>query len=505
VSAFSLSRRRVLQLAGLGAGAVAVGGAGWGIGAARSTDRLTPARTGAPLAEPPVLRSADGVLAVTLTAAVGAPLAGRSTRAFGYNGSAPGPTLRVRPGDRLRVRLVNQLAEPTNLHTHGLHVSPEGNGDNPFLSVAPGATFDYDIQLPADHPAGTFWYHPHQHPYVAEQVFSGLVGALIVEGGTELPVSRERVLVLHDTTLDGKGRVVPATSDERAAGREGDWVLVNGQLAPALSARPGAAERWRIVNASASRVLSLRLEGHAWTQVGLDGSALPAPRQADRLLLAPGNRADVVVTAGAAGSYRLVAEPYDRGTASMGSARLASATRRVELATFAVAGEPMTAAALPAALRSAPLPTAVVTRRRRLVLAELPAAAGSATAMPPMPGMAGMDAMTAGGMSFTIDGKVFDHDRVDQSVRLGDTEEWTVVNASLMDHPFHVHVWPFLVIADSSGAPLSGSLQDVVLVKAGGTATLRVHFADVTGRSVYHCHILDHEDAGMMGLVEVIK
>lgn len=185
-----ISRRRALGLLGLGTAGVA----GWAIGlGAPSSDRLKPAARGYGLAEPQVLASRDGLLDVRLVAAPRVRLAGRDTMGWGFNGTSPGPTLRVRPGDMLRVRLVNHIDQPTNLHTHGLHVSPSGNSDNPFITIEPGGSHDYAIRIPAGHPAGTFWYHPHHHGTVADQIFAGLVGALLVEGAEERRTCRSTV------------------------------------------------------------------------------------------------------------------------------------------------------------------------------------------------------------------------------------------------------------------------------------------------------------------------
>lgn len=179
-----LSRRRALQLGVLGAAGTTVGGFGL---AREMTSGFIPS-TGAALAEPPVLRSDGGRLAVQLEAASGhARVAGRDATVLSYNGGLPGPTLHLQPGDRLQVRLVNGLDAPTNLHVHGLVVSPEGNGDNVFVTVEPGQSFDYDYQLPDDHPSGVYWYHPHHHGMVADQVFGGLYGAIADPDPTPTP------------------------------------------------------------------------------------------------------------------------------------------------------------------------------------------------------------------------------------------------------------------------------------------------------------------------------
>jgi FtsP/CotA-like multicopper oxidase with cupredoxin domain len=472
-----ISRRRALQLGGLGLLSAAVGGAGlvWPRG-----DLLDP-RAGAQLIEPETLRSADGLLRVRLQAAEG-PLtvAGRQATAYGYNGGLPGPTLRLRPGDRLQVHLVNRLDAATNLHVHGLHVSPEGNGDNVFLQVGPGEFFDYDYQLPDDHPPGVYWYHPHHHGMVADQVFGGLYGAIVVEDPEELPVTRERVLVVSDITLDAAGRLRQPSTMEQMMGREGELVLLNGQVRPTFTARPGERERWRIVNACSSRYVRLRLDGQQLDLLGIDSGRYPDPRRVDEVVLATGNRADLLVTA-AEGTSTLDALGVDRG----GMGGMMDGAMSAEAGTIAVFQVAGAAAAAPAALPIQPAPRDLrgsePETRRRLVFDM---------------GMGGA------GMSFTIDGKEFDADRVDQAVTVDTVEEWVIGNATPMDHPMHLHVWPMQISAED-GRPVDDvRWQDVVNIPAGGEVTVRVAFDRFGGRTVYHCHILDHEDRGMMGVVE---
>ncbi|MGW7365348.1 multicopper oxidase family protein [Streptomyces sp. NPDC054841] len=483
-----ISRRRALGLLGLGTASAAAGAAGWATGlGAPPSGRLMPAAQGQELAEPRVLASRDGLLDVRLVAAPGVRLAGRDTTGWGFNGTSPGPTLRVRPGDLLRVRLVNHIDQPTNLHTHGLHVSPSGNSDNPFITIEPGDSYDYAIRIPARHPAGTFWYHPHHHGTVADQIFAGLVGALLVEGVggvADLPVSGERLLLVTDTTLDGAGRVVSPPMMARMTGREGELVLVNGQHQPVITAAPGSVQRWRVINGCVSRVLALRLEAHRLTQVAQDGVFLPAPVDRDQVVLAPGNRTDLLVRPTGTGQYALVSDPYDRGGLGMMDGR-PSTSGPVTLATLVTAGPTTTTPSVPATLPAPAIPQGPVTGQRRLTFAMGMARTGMA------------------GMSFTIDGRSYDPNRDDQSVVLGTVEEWTVVNTSPMAHPFHLHAWPFHVLAGSAGMPPAGVLQDVVLVPARGWVRLRIPFSDFPGRTVFHCHILDHEDLGMMATVNV--
>ncbi len=495
-----ISRRRVLQLGGLGLASAVLGGVGL---TREGSARFNPA-TGATLVEPPALVSMAGTLRVRLEAAQGTiPVAGREATTLGYNGGLPGPTLRVQPGDRLQVRLVNRLSTPTNLHLHGLHVSPEGNGDNPFVRVGPDETFDYDYQLPKDHPPGVYWYHPHHHGTVADQIYGGLYGAIVVGDTDPVPVTRERVLVISDMTLDGAGRIQPASTTARMLGREGRLILVNGQTRPRLTARPGARERWRMVNACTSRYLQLRVDGQHIQLLGIDSGHLPTPRDVAEVVLAPGNRADLLVTT-ARGRSQLRTLPYNRGGimgmgmmgagdrgggmpgADVGGTGSATGnTAGSVLATLDVTGRDVRA--LPAPPIGPPqrdLRGAAATGRRELTLAM---------------GM-GMG-MGVGGMRFTIDGKAFAPDRVDQTVRVGAVEEWTLTNTSPMDHPVHLHVWPMQLI-EQDGRPLTTpTWRDVVNIPARTNAKVRIAFDTFAGRTVYHCHILDHEDNGMMGVI----
>lgn len=483
-----ISRRHALILGGLGTASIITGGTGllWA-----ANTGFTPTR-GEDLAEPQVLRSVNGALRLRLKATEGpAQIAGRQATALTYNGGLPGPTWIVRPGDLVKVSVENQLEEPTNLHVHGLHVSPNGTSDNVFVSIDPGSSFDYEYQLPEDHPPGVYWYHPHHHGLVAQQVFGGLYGAIIIEDPEPTPVARERVMVISDITLDATGHIPAASGMTAMMGREGDLIMVNGRINPRMSARPGERERWRIVNACSSRYLRLRLDGQRLQLLGMDSGRFHTPKNVDEVLLAPGNRADLLVTT-SAGMSSLHLLPFDRGGAS-GMMRDGSNTgnhnalsgNAAALATLSVAGDPVATSA-PVATQPLPrdLRTVVVAAERELVFAMGMGMGGSM-------------------MSFTVDGKIFDSQRTDTVVRAGTIEEWTLTNRSPMDHPIHLHVWPMQVIEENGRDTESVRWQDVVNVPAGGRVRVRIAFDDFIGRSVYHCHILDHEDRGMMGIIEV--
>lgn len=480
------TRRAVLGWGALGIVGLAVGGAGiartWGRGGA-ATAILPDAASAPEFAEPPVVASSGGVLDLHLRAEASTVTAGGVTATMlAYNGTVPGPTLMVKPGDTLRVSLSNGLSQATNLHTHGLQVSPAGNSDNPFVSVNPGESFDYEIHLPADHPEGVFWYHPHHHGHVADQVFAGLYGAIVVSRDASLP---GRVVVVSDTTFAG-GQVATVSAMESMRGRLGDVVLTNGQASPALRLAPGATERLLVVNACTSRYLDLDMNGETFAVTGRDGGAIAAPVSVTSTTVVPGGRATLVLAATDA-EARLTARGYDVSMmgggmmgGGMGSAQAADAVLLRLLPDASV-----TAAAAGADFGTVPsqdLRDATPARSRTLEL--------------------GMSEMMSGA-SFTIDGRSFAPDRVDQAVSAGAVEEWTLTNTSGMDHPFHLHTWPMQIVSIDGSAIDDVDVRDVVDVPSGSAVVVRIDFSGNAGTTVYHCHILDHEDLGMMGIIEV--
>ncbi|MDJ0336721.1 multicopper oxidase family protein [Cryobacterium sp. PH31-O1] len=484
-----ISRRNALILGAVGVGGVAIGSTGLIVSQSTGSTSSSGFTTGNALALPPELRSTKGVLTVALeSSAQKITVAGREVRALSYNGGLPGPTLRVRAGDILNVSLHNALTDPSNLHVHGLHVSPQNNSDNMFVTIDAGDTFEYRYELPADHPPGVYWYHPHHHELVADQVFGGLYGAIIVEDPEEIAATRERVLVISDITITASGTVPAATQMEKMAGREGELVLVNGQLTPELTARPGERERWRVINACTSRYLRLQLDGQQLTLLGIDSGRFETARDVGEVVLAPGNRADLLVTA-QSGTSILRAVRFDRGSSGgmMGGGG-SSTSADVSLATLVVEGASteglpdVPVQPLPRDLRSA-----TVTAQRELVFAM---------------GMGG--GMGGGTMSATINNLTFDAARVDTTVQFDSVEEWMLTNTSMLDHPLHLHVWPMQVV-ELGGQPAESVIwQDVVNIPARSTVRVRIAFNDFSGKTVYHCHILDHEDAGMMGIIQAL-
>lgn len=459
--------------------------------------RCASGQSQAQLVAPENYASKDGLLDISLGANYGpVSLAGQQVNLLNYNGQVPGPLLEARPGDRVRIRFTNNLSQPTNLHYHGLHIPPTGTADNVFLEVPPGETFNYEFSIPKNHPGGTFWYHPHLHGLVAEQVSGALAGLLVVRGELdEIPEVRdakEQFLVLQDFELGSGGRLVTPNPMERMTGREGSLITVNGEINPSLSIQEGGLLRLRLLNASVSRFYRLSLEEHPFYLIATDGGAVERPIELKEILLTPGERVEVLVRGDREpGQYRLLHLPYDRGGMMMGGGmmgrgmmggRTGRGSSSGVLATLTYSDRASTPLPLPAKLlpvEQLPEPKMV----RSFLLNH-----GMA------PGM---------GMVFLINGKMFGHDRIDTSVQLNDVEDWELTNNGVMDHPFHLHVNHFQVISRNGILEGDRSWKDTVLVKTGEVVRIRVPFRDFTGKTVYHCHILDHEDLGMMGELEI--
>ncbi|HQY45651.1 MAG TPA: multicopper oxidase family protein [Usitatibacteraceae bacterium] len=406
---------------------------------------------------------------------------GRSTALWLYNGIFPGPVIEAREGDRVRLALANGLPIDTTAHWHGLPVPADQDG-NPMDPVRPGATRLYEFDLPAG-AAGTYWYHPHAHGTTAEQVARGLAAPFIVRAADD-PLAHlpEVTMLVTGLRLDANAQVSASGPLDFAVGRQGEQLLVNGGRLPVHAMRPGATERWRILNATSARYLRLALDGHALTLVGTDGGLLAAPvGPLAEILVAPAQRVEVVVTASTAPGARFTLRAQRHAIDAMGMGSYAAE----DLLTVATTNDPPAApAALPGALRAMPAQAAAAARKR-LVLTQ-----------------SGMGMMAA----FGIDGRLFDMNRVDLVATAGETEDWDIVNDTLMDHPIHIHGTQFRLVArESRGvaapAPFAAWL-DTVDVPSGTTATIRVR-QDRPGKRMVHCHILEHEDAGMMAVLEV--
>jgi suppressor of ftsI len=463
----TMSRRKFL---GLGAGTLAALGLG-------SSAHSTP--TGSYFYEPPVRSSANGFLTTTLRAAeTETIIENQPVIGWVYEGISPGPTLHVRPGDVLQVELINDLPEPTNIHVHGFHVSPLTPSDNVLLHIFPGQRFHYEYTIPRDHPGGTYFYHPHFHTLAANQVFKGLTGLIIIEGDIDripgiagLP---ERSLILQRTVVSN-GRI-PDVHPNATVGS--GTVLVNGSLTPIMFISPGETQRWRLLNASVSSLWNIQIQGHPMTLIAQDGNTLATAVTLDTVPIATAQRRDILVQGGRPGVYQVTYQDLQTPQGTLPP---------VTMAYLVVTGPAQPPEPLPTTLLPFVDLRSVAVDRQRTITFQILGPGGN----------------TFASQGFVIDGKPFDENRVDQFARLGATEEWTINNASGLAHPFHIHINPYQVTKINDQPFNALSYEDTTPVPPQGSITMRTRFLDFPGTWVFHCHILGHEDGGMMAIVQV--
>jgi FtsP/CotA-like multicopper oxidase with cupredoxin domain len=452
------------------------------------------------LPDPPELVSEDRELRGTLTIAP-AEIVVRGCEVISnvINGDYMAPTLRVRRGDTIRIGAVNQIGpadvnidgpEPTNIHYHGMDVSPslEPPGDNVFIRIEPDRRLLYDVFVPKDHPQGLHWYHAHVHHFVDDQIGSGVSGMLIVDGFIqkqypELAGLRQRVMVFKDFTFPGF-----VDGDARAKS-------LNGFADPPIRAQPGEYQIWQLGNLGADAFFDMQLDDHEVWLIERDGNLLLQPVLVDHVFLPPGARAVVVVQAGEAGDYAYHHLNVDTGPAG-------DPNPPERLGTFIVSGKPVGGGH--------------AIRKR---LHEGPAHPDQIQPNPETIAKLKFDrtryidfSESADGNTFFINNKTYKENRVDTTTQVGQVERWIVRNFSQELHVFHLHQTEFL-IKSFSGTPdqtLGFGLRDVIDIPYAengrpGFAEVIIPFTNpiIAGEFVYHCHLVQHEDAGMMANILV--
>src|SRR5712691_5259216 len=449
---------------------------------------------GAPLRELPRLANMAidrGRFGATLTAGPAKMrfANGLDTPILAYNGESPGPIIQVTEGDRVRIAFRNAIPnQASTIHWHGMPVPADQDG-NPMDAVASGDGRIYEFTLPQGS-AASYWYHPHPHGSSAEQVYRGLAGAFLVKPKVDpIPAAYgDTVLFLTDLRLAADGSLPQQSMADLMNGRVGDQVLVNGQKKPVLTVQSGTRRRFRLFNATNARFLRLTFGDAPMTIIGSDGGLLAAPVQgATEILLSPAERAEVVVAFEKAGSFALRTLSYDHGW--MGPGR--PDDRDLTLMSVEARGADLTEMPpLPQALRQVP-ELAASAVRRRFVFGE------SMT-------MGGPGSMT---IAFMINGKTFDMARVDVEMRVGQIELWEIQNPTDMDHPFHIHGTQFQVVEvernDRISRPAYRAWKDTINVARGETVRIAV-CQQLPGLRMYPCHILEHEDQGMMGILNAV-
>lgn len=391
--------------------------------------------------------------------------------------TVPGPLITAQVGQRLVVHVHNELPQGTTVHWHGLRL-PEAMDGNPMVSgtIEPGESFTYDIVL---RDPGLHWYHPHVH--ADEQIERGLQAALLVRGPAEPEVAAERVLVLDDVALAEDGTIaLDPTHDDVMYGRRGNALLINGQLPARAAAAAGSVERWRLVNTSNGRFFSLTLAGVPLRVIGWDGGAVAEPYETEALVIAPGERYDVLVALAGEPGDGLVLEtlPFARGAGVDDGGPYTLVTLDLVEPEGDALGEPELR---PTAIAPLSLDSQTMTRRF-----ELDHTTG-----------------TAPGATFTVNRERWPLN-TPIHVQRGATEVWELVNLGGHEHPFHLHGM-FFQILDRDGVrePTLG-WKDTARIGPYGTTRLAVRY-DEPGMWMFHCTIPEHAERGMMGDLHVME
>jgi FtsP/CotA-like multicopper oxidase with cupredoxin domain len=439
-----------------------------------------------PLKVPPLAPSsvdADGRRVFDLTAQPGDSDLGHGpgTRTWGYNGAYLGPTLRAKRGERVAVNVHNRLNEPTTVHWHGMHLPAKVDG-GPHHPIPPGG--DYQAAWTVNQPAATLWYHPHPGDRTERQVYRGLAGLFILDddaaGGQELAGLPHEYgvddipVVVQDKGFDGGGQLSMSDRFLSDVGILGDEILVNGTPGPFLDVRT-ALVRLRLLNASTSRVYDFAMsDGRPLTMIGSDGGLLAEPYRTGHVRLSVGERAEVVVRLSPGERVELRSVASDVGRFHGGSDRFDVLQLR--------AAADLQPGTLPAKLA----------------------------------GIERLDPQQAAKTrSFTFQGRQInddkmDMDRVDAVVVKNTTEIWKVANGHDTPHSFHIHDVQFQVLTVNGGAPPPelGGWKDTLFLQPGRRYSVIARFADYadpTTAYMFHCHVLRHEDEGMMGQFVVVE
>jgi FtsP/CotA-like multicopper oxidase with cupredoxin domain len=398
----------------------------------------------------------------------------KTIRAWGFN-TVPGPVLKAKKGDEIIIKVKNNLQQSTVVHWHGIRLaaSMDGTGETQ-KPILPCEEFEYKFVVPD---AGTFWYHSHQNE--TEQMERGMYGALIVEDETDPVTDGERVFMIDDMKLTRNNEFKEGNFFsrwfERHDGREGDTLLINGKENSIIEMHAGQTERWRFINAASAKYFRLHLEGRTFKIIGTDGGLLETPREVNEVLIIPGERVDIIAGPFAEGeTFSIESLPYNRMTTIK--------PKRQKYATVKVGASKPSVAFIPENLRTIETlasQNAIATRRVNFSVGP----------------------SLKHGVDFLVNGDVHTDDK---PVNVGELQVWEVSNTSLMDHPFHLHGFFFQII-EENGKPLDyKAWKDTYNLKPKSKIKIAWMPDNRPGGWMYHCHILEHHEAGMMAHFEVV-
>jgi FtsP/CotA-like multicopper oxidase with cupredoxin domain len=432
-----------------------------------------------PLLEP--RQGADGVKEFELTAREGWTefIPGRRTVTWGFNGPYLGPTLRARRGDTVRVLVENELEHTTTVHWHGMKL-PGAMDGGPHQPIRPGGT--WTPQWTVDQPAATLWYHPHTHQLTADHVYRGLAGLFIIDDDAapwELPAEygvNDIPLIVQDKSFGARGGLRRRRPFGNILGHLGDVIVVNGTVSPYVDVRHDRI-RLRVLNASNGRVYRFHFEDHReFLMIASDSGLLEAPVPLRSHQLSPGERAEYVVTLSAGETLRLQSSDPHLGM-GFPMEQMNGGDDRFDIVELRADAELTSVPPVPGRLASIErLSERSAVRTRRFVLDEFS----------------------------RINGRTMDMNRIDAQVRLGDVEIWHIENPSDTFHNFHIHLVHFQILEIDGEAPPpeQSGWKDTVQVLPGSGVRVIARFdrrAEDEAPFMFHCHILAHEDAGMMG------
>ncbi|MBC2582038.1 multicopper oxidase family protein [Clostridium sp. DJ247] len=396
---------------------------------------------------------------------------GKQTNTYGYNGNYLGPVIRVNRGEEVNIHVNNKLNESTTVHWHGLNVNGDIDG-GPHQPIESGS--QWNIKFNVNQPAATLWFHPHTNEKTSIQVYKGLAGLIYVddEVSNKLNIPKEYgvndiPLVIQDKTFDDNGNIF-YSQRKSMDGALGDTILVNGAVQPYLDVKK-TKMRFRIVNGSNARNYNLQLSnGEDFMQIASDGGFLGAPVKLNKLELGPGERAEIIVD---------FSKYKDGSTVALSGGKF-------NIMAFNVKGEDIDNTMIPEKLTE---------------IEKLSQESVSTTRKFDLQGMGNM---------VTINGKKMDMNRIDEKVKLNDTEIWEINNiGDMMDgmsHPFHIHGVQFQILSRDGKQPSENERgwKDTILIHPGEKVRIIMKFTE-KGLFMYHCHILEHEDGGMMGQMKV--
>ncbi|MGW3513151.1 multicopper oxidase family protein [Streptomyces sp. NPDC000994] len=437
-----------------------------------------------PLAESIVEKDGTRVFDLRMQAGAAEFQDGVKTPTWGFNGSYLGPTLRAERGEKVRVRIRNNLEEASSVHWHGMHLPARMDG-GPHQMIGAGAT--WTPHWTVDQPAATLWYHPHPHGRTEEHVRRGLAGLFLLddEKSARLPLPKrygvdDLPVVVQDVRFDGS-RLSGDRGLMQSVGFLGDRTMVNGTLRPYRQVHDQLI-RLRLLNASTARTYAFGFpDDRHFSLIGTDGGLLERPAVTDRVQLSPGERAEIVVRVGA--GERVMLQSFAQGNyGDSWQRRFGGGDDSFDVLELRAAQRLRPSPELPAVLTTLELPHEEEAVRGRH-----------------------FELKRSG-----INGRAMDMGRIDETVTRGTTEVWTIRNTNGMPHNFHVHDVQFRVVEVNGSAPppaLRGP-KDTVFVPHGTTMKLALSFtapADPDTPYMYHCHLLYHEDEGMMGQFVVVE